>query len=254
MTCQTVLLFIILKKKPTQQKLGRSQVDCLSSKVKYINAAYLTKFLSGLLPSIIFHRNQLKCFRNGIISYRENFECLIDTDFLKILKISLKYEPQSAHWNFKQVTIHSGILKNMGQKSHYSHLSDNKKCDHVFSDVVLQRMLNPIPPPPILVIETDNCASQCKSAAHFYCLQFLSERKKMKIVRVYGIVGHVKQALDHVGGMIKEWVWWEVAAGQFFIHTDDMIEFLAHKFSNHFFDVILPRRSRIDGVKIPYCQ
>ena len=140
----------------------------LSMKQSKRNAAYLTQFLSDLLPSIIFHWNQLKYFRNVITSFREDLECFIDIDFSENLKVPLKYEPRSAQWNREKVTVHSGILKNKGQKSYYSHLSGNKKHDHVFVDVVLQMMLNPILLPPILVIESDNCASQYKSAAHFY--------------------------------------------------------------------------------------
>ena len=59
----------------------------------------------------------------------------------------------------------------------------------------------------------------------------------MKIVRVYEIAGHGKGE-DHVGGMSKVGLRGEVAAGQSFIHTDDMVEFLEQKFPNHFFDVI----------------
>ena len=117
-----------------------------------VNAAYLTQFLSDLLPSMIFHRNHLKYFRNVITSFRENFECLIEIDFSEKLRVPLKYEPQSVLWNHEQVTVHSGVLKNKRQNSYHSHLSNDKKHDRVFVDVVLQRMLNAIPPPPILVV------------------------------------------------------------------------------------------------------
>ena len=100
-----------------------------------VNAIYLPQFLSDLLPWIIFHQNQMKYFKNVITAFRENFECLIDIDF-----------SESAHWNHEQVTVHFGILKNKGQKSYYSHLSDNKK--HIFVNVVLQRILNPNPDMP----------------------------------------------------------------------------------------------------------
>ena len=46
--------------------------------------------------------------------------------------------------------------------------------------------MSAIPPPPILVTESDNCASPYKNAGYFYYHQFLSDRKKIKIVRVYG--------------------------------------------------------------------
>ena len=51
-----------------------------------------------------------------------------------------------------------------------------------------------------------------KSVVHFYNLQCLSDRKKIKIARVYGIAGHGKGEVDHVGGMTKGAVRQEVAA------------------------------------------
>ena len=118
--------FNYFEKETYTTKTGKESIR-LYMKQNKVNAAYLTQFLSDLLPSIIFHRNQLKYFRNIITSFKENFKCLIDIDFSKNLKVPLKYEPQSAHWNLKQVTVHSGILKNKGQKNYHSHLSDNKK-------------------------------------------------------------------------------------------------------------------------------
>lgn len=86
--------------------------------------------------------------------------------------------------------------------------------------------MSAIPPPPILVIESDNCASQYKNAGYFYYHQFLSDRKKIKIVRVSGTADYGKGEVDHVGSMTKVAVRKEVAAGQFFIHADGVVELL----------------------------
>ena len=86
--------------------------------------------------------------------------------------------------------------------------------------------MSAIPPPPVLVTESDNCASPYKNAGYFYYHQFLSDRKKIKIVRVYGTADYGKGEVDHVGSMIKVAVRKEVATGQFFIYTDGVVELL----------------------------
>ena len=148
-----MFLLIIFEAYTTKTGKESSQLSMKQSKV---NAAYLTQFLSDLLPSFIFHRNQLKYFRNVITSFRENFESLIDIDFsensLKVWTTICSLESRTSNCLFKSYRYHS-------------HLSDDRK--HVFV-VRLQRMLNPITPSSILVIESGNCASQYKNAAHFY--------------------------------------------------------------------------------------
>ena len=54
-----------------------------------------------------------------------------------------------------------------------------------------------------LVIESDNCSVQYKLARHFYHLQQLSNQTNKTIIRIYGIDGHDKVEVDHVGGVAK---------------------------------------------------
>ena len=41
----------------------------------------------------------------------------IDLHFSEDLSVPVKFEPQSMHWHYEQVTVHSGILKQRGEKS-----------------------------------------------------------------------------------------------------------------------------------------
>ena len=54
-----------------------------------------------------------------------------------------------------------------------------------------------------LVIESDNCTSQYKSVEHFDGLVKLAPRNNVKIIRIYGVAGHGKGEIDHVGGIAK---------------------------------------------------
>ena len=54
-----------------------------------------------------------------------------------------------------------------------------------------------------LMIESDNCSSQYKSAEHFDGLLKLATKRNQKIIRINGVPGHGKGEVDHVGGIAK---------------------------------------------------
>jgi len=54
-----------------------------------------------------------------------------------------------------------------------------------------------------MIIESDNCKGQFKSTEHFYYLQELSNNTNKEIICVYGVAGHGKGEVDHVGGIAK---------------------------------------------------
>lgn len=54
-----------------------------------------------------------------------------------------------------------------------------------------------------LVWETDNCSNQGKSAEHFEDCQQLADQWIRTIIRLWGIAGHGKGEVDHVGGVAK---------------------------------------------------
>ena len=129
----------------------------------------IVHFINQLFANIINHRNHLKHYRNAIHKFRDSFDALfIDIDFSENLKIPYKNEPQSVHWCYENITVHSGILKLHGDKSYHPYVSDDKKHGQVFVKIVLEKMIGTVEnKSELCVIESDNCWSQYKSAQHF---------------------------------------------------------------------------------------
>ena len=75
-------------------------------------------------------------------------------------------------------------------------------------------------PEQTLVVESDNCSSQYKSCAHFDGLIKLATQHNIRIIRVYGVAGHGKGGVDHIGGLAKVAIRRETAAGQTLQNAD----------------------------------
>ena len=192
------------QKEETISKHGKVLMK-LKSSTTNANMCFILDFVSDLLAKSLHHRNHLKHYRNTIHEFRDNVNQIsIDVDFSENLSVPVKFEPQSLHWSHPQVSVHSGILKLYGEKYYHPYISDDLKHDQKFVRVCVEEMLSSIDIPhdetQYLVIESDNCTSQYKSAEHFYDLQCIADAIKKKIIRVYGIAGHGKGEVDHVGG------------------------------------------------------
>ena len=77
-----------------------------------------------------------------------------------------------------------------------------------------------------IVIETDNCSSQYKSAAHFQGRQDLWNKYKSTITHLYSIAVHGKGKVDHVGGIVKTAFRREILGGEVLLYCDLMVSFL----------------------------
>lgn len=218
--------FVMLE---TTLKNGKT-VERLKAVTNDVNLKYIVNFISDLLPIIIHHRNHLKHYRNTSKIFKESFDavCYLDIDFSENLTIPVKYEPQSLHWSHEQVTIHSGIVKTSQSKEYHPYISNDRKHDQQFVHICLQKMLENVTltPQSYIAIESDNCSSQYKSCAHFYLIQQLSNDLNVNIIRIYGIAGHGKGEVDHVGGLAKTAVRKEVARGEFFQNAEELVDFL----------------------------
>ena len=193
----------------------------------------ILEFISDLLPGIIYHRNHLRHFRQCLPEVLNLFDncVIIDADFSENLTVPVKYEPQSMHWAHEQVNIHSGITKVSGEKIYHPYFSDDKSHDVVFTDLVNKEMLTAtdVGNADLIIIESDNCSSQYKSAAHFSKLQELSNAYQKP--RIWSIAGHGKGEVDHIGGIAKVAIRQEIARGSFFANSDDMVNFLSNKYA-----------------------
>ena len=129
-----------------------------------------------------------------------------------------------------------GILKVDGEKSYHPYLSKGCKHHQQFVQIVLEEMLlevEYITAETTIVIESDNCSSQYKSAAHFQGTQDLSNKYKSTIICVYSIAEHGKGEVDHLGGIVKTAIRRDIEGGEVLLHCDHMISFLKSKFSNN---------------------
>ena len=84
-----------------------------------------------------------------------------------------------------------------------------------------------------IVIESDNCSSQYKSAAHFQGTKDLSNKYKSTIICVYSIAEHGKGKVNHVGGTVKTAIQTEIAGGEVLLDCDLMVSFPKSKFSDN---------------------
>jgi hypothetical protein len=158
-------------------------------------------------------------------------------DFSENFDIPVKYEPQSMHWYHESVTVHSGIMFVNGEKYYLPYLSDDKSHDQHFVDSVLDLMLEgkDLDMHTHIVIGSDNCSVQYKSALHFKYLQQLANKLGKSIIRIYGIASHGKGEVDHVGGLIKTCLRRSIGSGNFFHTSEEMVTYLQEKFQerNH---------------------
>ena len=202
----------------------------------HVNAEFLVNFMRELLPKLVHHCNMLKLYHNLKAAFLENLECTyINIDFSENLMVGIKWEPQSLHWSKKQVTVHSGIVKVNGNKGYHPYVSNSRVHDQIFVKSALEEMIEStdgLNDSTTLVIESDNCSVQYKSARHFYHLQQLSNQTNKTIIRMYGIAGHGKGEVDHVGGVAKVAVRREMASGAVFRESSEIVDFLLQKFSS----------------------
>ena len=226
--------FVHFKKMPFKKKNGLI-VDRLKTVKEDANINFITDFIDEILPKTIHHRNHLKHFRSVHHQFINFFDCAyIDVDFSENLSVPVKYEPQSLHWAHDQVTVHSGILKVQGYKSYHPYFSDSKLHDQVFVNEVLLEMLQNVDDfdkVDTILIESDSF-NQYKCAQHFYHLQSISNKFNKNLICVYGVAGHGKGEVDHVGGLAKVIIRQRVAAGDVFLSSSTMVDYLNDKFKD----------------------
>ena len=171
---------------------------------------------------------------------------MIDIDFSEKLKVPIKFQAQSQHWNEKTVIVHSGIMKQNGAKSYHAYLSDDTIQDQSFVNNVLQKMLSEcdISQSSNLIVESDNCLSTLPGRTAplsinvpniFYGLSQIANQLNVNVSHIFSIAGHGKGEVDHVGGLAKVTIRPEVAAEKTFSNANEMVHFLSEKYAeeNH---------------------
>ena len=167
---------------------------------------FLVEFLRKILKNFIHHRNMLKLYRNLKHKFLDSMNAIyLDTDFSENLTIGIKWEPQSYHWCKLQVSVHSALIKYLQEKVYHPYVSDSRVHDQAFVRLCFEEIMDHTDAPEnaTIVWETDNCSNQGKSAEHFVDCQQLANQLTRTIIRLWGIAGHGKGEVDHVGGVAK---------------------------------------------------
>lgn len=167
---------------------------------------FLVEFLRSILKNFVHHRNMLKLYRNLKHKFLEAMKAIyVDTDFSENLTIGIRKEPQSLHWCKLQVSVHSALIKYHQEKVYHPYVSDSRVHDQAFVRLCFEEIMDHTDAPEnaVIVWETDNCANQAKSAEHFRDCKQLANLLMRIIIRIWGVAGHGKSEVDHVGGVAK---------------------------------------------------
>lgn len=157
------------------------------SKISVVKYPYiLIRFYGQNLIKFIPHR---KHYRSTIKDFHM-FDS-VEIDVIENLTLPVKYQAQSLHWSYTQITVHSSIVKVDGEKSYHPYFSDKRNHDLVFVKILIDKMISNIDLTQ-KVAESDNCKGQYKSAKHIYDLQQLAKTTNTKVIRAYSIAGHSK--------------------------------------------------------------
>ena len=82
-----------------------------------------------------------------------------------------------------------------------------------------------------IIIESNNCTAQYKSASPFFKLQHLSDVVYKPVIRIWSIAGHGKGEVDHVGGIAKVIIRQDIASCMSFTDTEDIVCHLSSKYA-----------------------
>lgn len=171
--------------------------------------------------------------------------CVLTVDFAENYLCKYQNEVQSAHWSYRQVSVHPCIMHFQCPeaqchnivKEYLVFLSDDLKHDACFTKFVFQKCLDHIKEKQLSCVHifSDGCASQYKSAHTFMNLTELqADNRDLNISRHYFGSNHGKSLCDSCGGTVKNAATRAVLSGDFIIQSaDEMLDFCKEKLSIH---------------------
>ena len=209
----------------------------LTVEQKDANIVFLLSFIRELLPKIVNHRNLLRNFRTLYTKVLESFRTLeLHVDFSENLTLHLPEEITSMYWGSAKtnISIHSGLMRQDGEKIYHPYLSDDLCHDQSFVYLSLREMIMfaGVEEGTSVIVTSDNCSSQYKSAKNFDDLQRLADEFLITIIRIYGVAGHGKNEVDSVGGTAKIAIRTAIARKLNFFNAGDCLAYLNNKFAN----------------------
>ncbi|KAK3762158.1 hypothetical protein RRG08_024963 [Elysia crispata] len=163
--------------------------------------------------------------------------CILTIDFAENYLCKYQQEVQSAHWSYRQVTVHPCVFFYRCPKQSCHHivtdykvfLTDDLKHDAHVVKFILHKCLTYLASKKIVAVQifSDGCSSQYKSKLPFLHLQELQiMHPSLKICRHYFGSNHGKSLCDSSGGTVKNCASAAVKNGQAIIQSSkDMFEF-----------------------------
>ena len=123
-------------------------------------------------------------------------------DFSENITCSPKFEPQSAHFAKKQISLHCSVMHNVDSLKYIYHLSNELVHKSFFTIKVINDLLKMKDNNnnEIVRFESDNCSAQYKCKFVFALLQDLAINLSKMIIYYYGVKGHGKGLVDATSG------------------------------------------------------
>ena len=210
---------------------------CLTVERKEVNLDYIINFLEEQLPLIVHHRNLLQNYRKLYPKVVESMDTVeLHVDFSENLTLQLPEEIHSMYWGSAKtnITVHSGLQKSSDGKVYHPFLSDDLAHDQAFVKISLREMLSSLDldEGTCVIVTSDNCTAQYKSAQNFDDLNQLATEFRIIIVRIYGIAGHGKNEVDTVGGTAKIALRTAIARKMSFFNAGECVQYLNEKFAS----------------------
>ena len=120
-------------------------------------------------------------------------------DYSQNIKLTEKNQVQSAHFSGKQQTLHDSLIQNKGHHHYVYHLSNDTNHDSVMTEAILNDLIANYPEiieSGILILCSDNCATQYKARFVFKALMELAKKYNIQIIFFYGEAGHGRSLID----------------------------------------------------------
>ena len=133
------------------------------------------------------------------------------------------------------------------QKFYHAYFSDDKKHDH---SIAIDKIIEETKKDCAIIIHSDNCNSQYKSAKHFFGMQRLTDKLNQQVIHVFGVAGHGKGEVDHVGGLSKVAIHCEVAAGNQLCNSKEIVSFLTRKFGDSEYPIYVFREILVEELEV----
>ena len=126
---------------------------------------------------------------------------ILHMDYSENVSGSPKKEPQDAHFNKKQFSLHCTVGHEPDKNVFFYHLANERNHDHNFTDKVVNSLVSRYRAVvDIFRSKSDNCTPQYKCLNVFPLFRRLAMKYKKTFVHYYGVKGHGKGLVDAMSG------------------------------------------------------